>query len=120
MSDREQLLHLVDRVRRGVALPAELDQLADEITELSQQLADADDELTEVRDHDDRTCEAVAARDRAEAAIDRVLSPAGIRAAADAITDEALTHLGRDLGTIHVERIAEAGLRAALNKPHTT
>ncbi|MFE2930649.1 hypothetical protein [Streptomyces sp. NPDC059278] len=55
--------------------------------------------------------------EQAEAAIARVLSPAGIRAAADAITDEALTHLGRDLGTIHVERIAEAGLRAALDQP---
>ncbi|MFC9753003.1 hypothetical protein [Streptomyces sp. NPDC056921] len=33
MSDHEQLLHLVDRARRGVALPAELDQLAAGITE---------------------------------------------------------------------------------------
>ncbi|MFB7845486.1 hypothetical protein ACFC34_00420 [Streptomyces sp. NPDC056053] len=34
MSDRaQQLLRLVDRARRGTALPAELDQLADGITE---------------------------------------------------------------------------------------
>ncbi|MFE7106599.1 hypothetical protein ACFU98_35165 [Streptomyces sp. NPDC057575] len=60
---------------------------------------------------------ALAEKTAAEAAIERVLSPVGIRAAAEAIGDEALTHLGRDLGTIHVERIAEAGLRAALDQP---
>ncbi|MFJ1900482.1 hypothetical protein [Streptomyces sp. NPDC088115] len=54
--------------------------------------------------------------EQAEAAIERVLSPEGIRAAAEAMGDEALTHLGRDLGTIHVDHIAEAGLRAALDQ----
>ncbi|MFJ1830442.1 hypothetical protein [Streptomyces sp. NPDC088178] len=39
MSDREQLLHLVDRARRGVALPAELDQLAVGITEQAARIA---------------------------------------------------------------------------------
>ncbi|MFJ1695716.1 hypothetical protein ACIOHC_11280 [Streptomyces sp. NPDC088252] len=57
---------------------------------------------------------------RLQAAIERVLSPKGIRAAAEAISDQALTHLGRDLGTIHVERIAEAGLRAALDEQQPT
>lgn len=42
-------------------------------------------------------------------------SPDAIRAAAHAISDYALTHLGRDLGTIHIEPMAEAGLRAALD-----
>ncbi|MEV6165730.1 hypothetical protein AB0L71_28220 [Streptomyces sp. NPDC052052] len=126
MTDR--LLHLVDRARRGVALDAELDQLAAGITEqaarittlehvaagnkrhvqlivpeldqlttraekaeravdhltdrhrgaearideLEQQLAEADAETTEVLEHNDATCEAVAARDQAEAAIERV------------------------------------------------
>ncbi|TFI30118.1 hypothetical protein [Streptomyces sp. 4R-3d] len=45
---RDRLLHLADRARRGVALPAEHDALAAGITEL------------------------VAERDRAEAALDRV------------------------------------------------
>ena len=45
---------------------------------------------------------------------ERLTSPAAIRAAAFAISDYALTHLGRDLGTIHIEPMAEAGLRAAL------
>lgn len=54
--------------------------------------------------------------DRAEATLERALSPEAIRAAAEAIGDEALTHLGRDIGTIHADHIAEAGLRAALNQ----
>ena len=53
--------------------------------------------------------------ERAEAAIERVTSPTAIRAAAFAISDYALTHLGRDLGTIHIEPMAEAGIRAALD-----
>lgn len=36
-----------------------------------------------------------------------------IRAAAHAISDYALTHLGRDLGTIHIEPMAAAALNAA-------
>ncbi|TXS21403.1 hypothetical protein EAO71_27270 [Streptomyces sp. ms191] len=51
----------------------------------------------------------------AEAAIERVTSPTAIRAAAFAISDYAFTHLGRDLGTIHIEPMAEAGIRAALD-----
>lgn len=42
MSDREQLLHLVDRARRGVALPAELDALAAGITELANRAEQAE------------------------------------------------------------------------------
>ncbi|MYX67288.1 hypothetical protein K388_05015 [Streptomyces sp. KhCrAH-43] len=53
---------------------------------------------------------------QAGAALDRVLSPEAIRAAAEAIGDTALTHLGRDIGTIHADHIAEAGLRAALDQ----
>ncbi|MFE5090624.1 hypothetical protein ACFRCI_09510 [Streptomyces sp. NPDC056638] len=71
MSDREQLLHLVDRARRGVALPAELDLLAAGITELEQALADADAEYDELAHHTDRTCEAVARADQAEAALEQ-------------------------------------------------
>lgn len=52
--------------------------------------------------------------ERAEAALHAVTSSEAILAAALAISDYALTHLGRDLGTIHIEPIAEAGLRAAL------
>ncbi|MCX4786498.1 hypothetical protein OG369_09970 [Streptomyces sp. NBC_01221] len=50
--------HLADRYRGAEARAAELEQA----------LADAD----AAADHTDRTCEAVAARDRAEAAIERV------------------------------------------------
>lgn len=89
-------------------------------SKLAEQLADASEELAEVREHNDRACEAVARAEKAEAALERVLSRAGIRAAAEAIGDEALTRLGRNLGTIHVERIAEAGLRAALDEQPTT
>ncbi|MFI8294052.1 DNA cytosine methyltransferase [Streptomyces sp. NPDC085614] len=53
--------------------------------------------------------------ERAEAAIESVTSPDAIRAAAFAISDYAITHLGRDLGTIHIEPMAEAGIRAALD-----
>ncbi|WP_426404239.1 hypothetical protein ACN9M0_24880 [Streptomyces sp. R-07] len=53
--------------------------------------------------------------ERAEAALNAVTSPEAILAAALAISDYALTHLGRDLGTIHIEPLAEAGLRAALD-----
>ncbi|MFD6250571.1 hypothetical protein [Streptomyces roseolus] len=45
---------------------------------------------------------------------ERLLSTAAIQAAAFAISDYALTHLGRDLGTVHIEPMAEAGIRAAL------
>lgn len=60
---------------------------------------------------------ALARAEQAEAAVARVTSPEAIRAAAMAIGDAALTHLGRDLGTIHVETIAEAAIRAALDAP---
>lgn len=53
--------------------------------------------------------------EQAEAANARALSPDGIRAAREALTDEALTRPGRDLGTIHAEEIAAAVVRAALN-----
>jgi hypothetical protein len=53
--------------------------------------------------------------EQAEAAIARALSPEGITAAREALTDEALTRLGRDLGTIHAEDIAAAVVRAALD-----
>ncbi|WP_331731838.1 hypothetical protein OG298_45175 (plasmid) [Streptomyces sp. NBC_01005] len=108
----------VARIRAALATITHETQVPDDprVTELEQQLADTAGELAEVREHSDRTCEAAARAEKAEAAIARVLSPTGIRAAAEAIGDEALTHLGRDLGTIHVERIAEAGLRAALDE----
>lgn len=54
--------------------------------------------------------------EQAETANARVTSPEAIRAAAMAIGDAALTLLGRDLGTIHIETIAEAALRAALDE----
>ncbi|WP_406740742.1 hypothetical protein [Streptomyces atratus] len=71
MSDREQLLHLVDRARRGSILPAEIDALAVGITELAQALDDAAGELAELREHNDRTCEAAARAEQAEAALAR-------------------------------------------------
>ncbi|MCX5112189.1 hypothetical protein OOK13_40360 [Streptomyces sp. NBC_00378] len=40
MSDREQLLHLADRARRGVALPAEHDALAAGIAAMANRLED--------------------------------------------------------------------------------
>ncbi|MGW1409406.1 hypothetical protein [Streptomyces sp. NPDC002403] len=108
----------VARIRAALATITHETQVPDDprVTELEQHPADATGELAEAREHNDATCEAVARAEKAEAAIERVLSPAGIRAAAEAIGDEALTRLGHDLGTIHVERIAEAGLRAALDE----
>ncbi|MEU2134956.1 hypothetical protein [Streptomyces sp. NPDC018352] len=46
MSDREQLLHLVDRARRGVLLPAELDALAAGIHALADSAVQAE-QMTE-------------------------------------------------------------------------
>ena len=43
----------------------------------------------------------------------RQLAAAMVTAAAEAIEDYCLTHLGRDLGTIHLADIARAGLQAA-------
>lgn len=120
---REQLLHLAERAWRGVLLPAEYDQLTAGISIMAAQLAELDGAANVAVSAVRLMNEAGARADRAEAAIERVLSPAGIRAAAEAMGDEALTHLGRDLGTIHVDHIAEAGLRAALDQaqqPTTT
>ncbi|WP_031095548.1 hypothetical protein [Streptomyces sp. NRRL S-15] len=95
MTEQDRLNHLLDRLRRGVLLPAEGEQLAGlvaeleaenarlrdglahcrhkpRITELEQQLDDATGELAEAREHNDRTCEAVTGRDVAEARIDRI------------------------------------------------
>lgn len=43
-----------------------------------------------------------------------ILGPAAVKAGREALEDEALTRLGRDLGTVHVEAITEAVIRAAL------
>lgn len=43
------------------------------VAELEQQLADADAEIAELAEHNDRTCEAVTRAEQAEAAIARVL-----------------------------------------------
>ncbi|MEU0831262.1 hypothetical protein [Streptomyces sp. NPDC005969] len=66
---RDQLLHLADRARRGVALPAELDQLASGITELGQRLFVA---ATLAADERDRAYAAERRAEKAEAAIERV------------------------------------------------
>jgi hypothetical protein len=94
MSD-DRLHHLLDRLRRGVLLEAEADQLAGlvaeletenatlrdglahcrhkpRITELEQQLDDATGELAEARDHNDRTCEAVQERDQLRTEVARL------------------------------------------------
>ncbi|MEE1774477.1 hypothetical protein PUR34_41480 [Streptomyces sp. JV185] len=57
-----------DRIRLNDLNDDQLDALYGRIAELEQQLADAD----AVHDDLDHTCEAVAGRDRAEAAIARV------------------------------------------------
>ncbi|WP_019358014.1 hypothetical protein [Streptomyces sp. AA1529] len=41
------------------------------------------------------------------------ITDAMVRVAADAIEDQCLTHLGRDLGTTHRDAIVRAGLEAA-------
>ncbi|MFF2411782.1 hypothetical protein [Streptomyces sp. NPDC058092] len=60
----------VARIRAALATITHETQVPDDprVAELEQQLADAD----AAADHTDRTCEAVAGRDRAEAAIERV------------------------------------------------
>ncbi|MGS2588064.1 hypothetical protein [Streptomyces hebeiensis] len=65
--------------RRADRAEAELDRLHDaesaleaRVRELEQLLAESDAETAELADHSDRTCEAVAARDQAEATIERV------------------------------------------------
>ncbi|WP_326768822.1 hypothetical protein OG978_33640 [Streptomyces sp. NBC_01591] len=69
MTDREQLLHLVDRARRGSIFDAELDQLADGITAMADRTAELETETTKlIRWHrEDGTTLA-----KAEAAIARV------------------------------------------------
>ncbi|WP_275558514.1 hypothetical protein [Streptomyces sp. 5-6(2022)] len=42
-----------------------------------------------------------------------IITDVMVRAAAEAIEDACLTHIGRDLGTIHRDDIARAGLEAA-------
>ncbi|MFJ6566450.1 hypothetical protein ACIQNU_03460 [Streptomyces sp. NPDC091292] len=58
--------------------------------------------------------------DRLDAVRARALRPAAIRAAAAALGEQTLNLLGRDLGTLHVEAIAEATVRAALAPPKET
>ncbi|WP_406735375.1 hypothetical protein OG508_28180 [Streptomyces sp. NBC_01108] len=74
MSDREQLLlHLVDRARRGVALPAELDALADGITAMADRVDAADQEVTEMATAAAHLTTLVGKRaEQAEAALERV------------------------------------------------
>ncbi|MEU9947065.1 hypothetical protein [Streptomyces sp. NPDC047939] len=129
-----QLHHLANRARDGVALPAEHDALAAGITAMGDRLEQAELDAEQQARHFHTVCgeresyrqawkDEQKRRAVADAAIERVLSPEAIRAAGEAIGDEALTHLGRDLGTIHVDHIAEAGLRAALDQaqqPTTT
>ncbi|WP_326592799.1 hypothetical protein [Streptomyces brevispora] len=69
---QEQLLHLANRARDGVALDAEHDALTAGIIAVYAALTDANEDAAEAHDHNDRTCEAVARAERAEAAIERV------------------------------------------------
>ncbi|MFJ3258475.1 hypothetical protein ACIPK9_37310 [Streptomyces sp. NPDC086771] len=81
-TDRDQLLHLVDRSRRGVALPAELDQLAVGITTQAARVAELEAETTKlIRWHrEDGT-----ALDEMRATIERLRTRAE---QADAVTAE--------------------------------
>ncbi|MGW1814230.1 hypothetical protein ACWCQM_11790 [Streptomyces sp. NPDC002125] len=67
MSEQPRLHHLLDRLRRGVLLPAEAEALAGLVAELEQHLDDAAGELAEAREHNNRTCEAVQERDQLRA-----------------------------------------------------
>ncbi|MER6607340.1 hypothetical protein ABT282_15860 [Streptomyces sp. NPDC000927] len=66
-----------DRIRLSDLTDDQLDALYDRVAELetetaklAEQLADASGDLAEARDHNDATCEAVAARDQAQTALD--------------------------------------------------
>ncbi|MFJ1838993.1 hypothetical protein ACIOJ9_34650 [Streptomyces sp. NPDC088175] len=48
MNTHGHLLHLVDRARRGVALPADLDQLADGIGAMAERVTDLEAETTKL------------------------------------------------------------------------
>ncbi|MGW1433106.1 hypothetical protein ACWD6K_31360 [Streptomyces sp. NPDC002431] len=67
MSDRDHLLHLVDRARRRNILPAELDQLADGIEELHASRA-----VRMAAQYADRAVENGKRAEHAEAALARV------------------------------------------------
>jgi hypothetical protein len=72
MTEQDRLNHLLDRLRRGVLLPAEAEQLAGLVAELEQQLDDATGELAEARDHNDRTCEVVTEAERLRTEVARL------------------------------------------------
>ncbi|MFJ2374994.1 hypothetical protein ACIOZL_19625 [Streptomyces sp. NPDC087769] len=109
MSDREQqLLHLGDRARRGVALPAELDQLAAGITEQAARITTLEHVAAGNRQH---VAAVVPELEKAEAALARV------RAELHALASEV-----RGIGPIALagRRDAVARIRAALDEQPTT
>ncbi|MFJ2267773.1 hypothetical protein ACIOHO_15630 [Streptomyces sp. NPDC087849] len=71
MSNRPRIARFVDAITHsGPGYDTAGSAAEVRVTELEQQPADAAGELAEAREHNDRTCEAVAARDQAEAALD--------------------------------------------------
>ncbi|MFB8035898.1 hypothetical protein ACFC5Z_23705 [Streptomyces sp. NPDC056004] len=108
MSDHEQLLHLVDRVRRGVIIPAELDQLAAGVTEQAARITTLEHVAAGNRQH---VALVVPELEKAEAGIERV------RAELHALNSEV-----RGIGPIALagRRDAVARIRAALDEQPTT
>ncbi|MEU0634350.1 hypothetical protein [Streptomyces sp. NPDC005989] len=108
MSDHEQLLHLVDRARRGVALPAELDQLAAGITEQAARITTLEHVAAGNKRHVQLI---VPALEKAEAALAR--GQAELHALAGEV---------RGIGPIALagRRDAVARIRAALDEQPTT
>ncbi|MES9587798.1 hypothetical protein ABWK57_02690 [Streptomyces sp. NPDC094045] len=121
-SDRDHLLHLVDRARRGVALPAELDQLAVGITEQAARIVDLEAETTKlIRWHrEDGT-----ALDEMRATIERLRTRAEQAEAALARVRAELHALASEVRGISPialagRRDAVARIRAALDEQPTT
>ncbi|WP_331764873.1 hypothetical protein [Streptomyces sp. NBC_01238] len=91
----------------------EMEQLRDRMAELEQQLADAAGELAEAREHNDRTCEAVARAEQAEAVIDHLADHARAVEAAAVHADEAARMTGvEECRIAHSSRAA--GMREAM------
>ncbi|MGS2592059.1 hypothetical protein [Streptomyces hebeiensis] len=87
-----------------------VEELEARVRELEQLLAESDAETAELADHSDRTCEAVVARDQAEATIARV------RVELDAIDRD--VH-GKSPVALAGLRTATSRIRAALDQPAT-
>ncbi|TXS63815.1 hypothetical protein [Streptomyces sp. sk2.1] len=132
-SDRDHLLHIVDRARRGAAIPAELDQLAAGIAELEAETAklirwhrEDGTALAKAR----RAVEHLADRYRgAEVVVERLRTRLAEEAEDRQQAEAAIARARAELHALNSEtrlnpvamagrRDAVARIRAALDEPH--